>query len=102
MGDNSAETMPPLMQYFEEQRAGGGKLLVADPRLTPTAQRADLHLRLIPGTDAALANGLLHILVRDGMVDTDYLASRTEGFDRVKAEVATYWPGAGGTNYRSA
>ena len=92
VGDNSAETMPPLMQYFEEQRAGGGKLVVADPRLTATAQRADLHLRLMPGTDAALVNGLLHILIRDGMVDTGYLASRTEGFDRVKAEVATYWP----------
>ena len=92
VGDNSAETMPPLMQYFEEQRAGGGKLVVADPRLTPTAQRADLHLRLIPGTDAALANGLLHIVIRDGMADADYLAERTEGFDRVKAEVTTYWP----------
>ena len=92
VGGNSMETMPPMMQYFEEQRAGGGKLVVADPRLTATAQRADLHLRLIPGTDAALANGVLHILVRDGMIDKDYLKDRTEGFDRVKAEVATYWP----------
>ncbi len=92
VGDNPAETMPPLMQYFDEQRANGGRLVVADPRLTPTAQRADLHLRLIPGTDAALANGLLHILIRDGMVDVEYLAERTEGFDRVKAEVTTYWP----------
>lgn len=92
MGDNPAETMPPLMQYFEEQRANGGTLLVADPRLTPTAQRADLHLRLIPASDAALANGILHILIRDGMVDANYLAERTEGFDRVKAAVATYWP----------
>ena len=92
VGDNSAETMPPLMQYFDALRANGGKLVVADPRLTPTAQRGDLHLRLIPGSDAALVNGLLHILVRDRMVDTDYLAARTEGFDRVKAEAATYWP----------
>ena len=92
MGDNPAETMPPMMQYFDEQRANGGRLLVADPRLTPTAQRADLHLRLMPGTDAVLANGLLHILIRDVLVDEDYIAERTEGFDRVKAEVATYWP----------
>ena len=92
VGDNSAETMPPLMQYFEERQASGGNLVVADPRLTPTAQRANLHLRLIPGSDAALLNGLLHILIRDGMVDTDYLDARTEGFDRVKSEVATYWP----------
>ena len=92
LGSNSAETMPPMMQYFEAQREAGGKLIVADPRLTPTAQRADLHLRLIPGTDAALANGLLHILVRDGLIDTDYIADRTEGFDLVRNLVATYWP----------
>ncbi len=92
VGDNPAETMPPIMQYFDAQRASGGRLVVADPRLTPTAQRADLHLRLMPGTDAALVNGLLHILIRDGMVDTDYLAQRTEGFERVKASVTTYWP----------
>ena len=92
VGDNPAETMPPMMQYFDEQRANGGRLIVADPRLTPTAQRADLHLRLMPGTDAVLANGLLHILIRDGMVDAAYLAERTEGFDRVRSAVATYWP----------
>ena len=92
LGDNPAETMPPIMQYFDAQRAHGGQLVVADPRRTATAQRADLHLRLIPGTDAALVNGLLHILIRDGMIDNDYLAARTEGFARVKAIVATYWP----------
>ena len=92
LGSNSAETMPPIMQYFEAQRENGGKLIVADPRLTPTAQRADLHLRLIPGTDAALANGLLHILVRDGLIDADYIAERTDGFEPVRNLVATYWP----------
>ncbi len=92
VGDNPAETMPPLMQYFDAQRANGGQLIVADPRLTPTAQRATLYLPLMPGTDAALANGLLHILIRDRMVDAEYLAERTEGFDRVRAAVATYWP----------
>ena len=91
-GGNPAETMPPLMQYFERQRAAGGKLIVADPRLTPTGQRADLHLRLIPGTDAALANGLLHILIRDGLTDAAYIAERTAGFDAVRNLAATYWP----------
>ena len=91
-GGNPAETMPPLMQYFERQRAAGGKLIVADPRLTPTGQRADLHLRLIPGTDAALANGLLHILIRDGLTDDAYIGERTAGFDAVRNLAATYWP----------
>ena len=92
VGSNASETMPPIMQYFEAQRANGGRLIVADPRLTPTAQRADLHLRLTPGTDAALANGILHILVRDGLIDTDYINSRTEGFASVRGTVSTYWP----------
>ena len=92
MGSNSSETMPPIMQYFESQKVNGGQLIVADPRLTPTAQKADLHLRLIPGTDAALANGLLHIIVRDGRLDLDYIARHTEGFDQVRGLVSTYWP----------
>ena len=92
VGSNAAETMPPIMQYFEAQRTNGGRLIVADPRLTATAQRADLHLRLTPGTDAALANGILHILVRDGLIDTDYIEARTEGFAAVRATVSTYWP----------
>ena len=92
VGSNASETMPPIMQYFDTQRANGGRLIVADPRLTTTVQRADLHLRLTPGTDAALANGIMHILVRDGLIDTDYIEAHTEGFASVRATVSTYWP----------
>lgn len=92
VGSNAAETMPPFMQYFEQQRAQGGKLIVVDPRASVTAQNAALHLKLTPGTDAALAGGLLHILIRDGLIDADYIRERTEGFESVKGAVATYWP----------
>jgi assimilatory nitrate reductase catalytic subunit len=92
IGSNPAETMPPIMQYFEEQRERGGTLIVADPRLTATAKFATLHLQLVPGTDAALANGLLHVAVRDKLIDLDFIASRTNGFDRVRRTVASYWP----------
>jgi assimilatory nitrate reductase catalytic subunit len=92
VGGNVAETMPPFMQYLDAQRNHGGHLVVADPRHSATAQSATLHLRLTPGSDAALANGLLHILVRDGLIDAEYVDQRTEGFDRVKGVVATYWP----------
>jgi assimilatory nitrate reductase catalytic subunit len=81
-----------MMQYFEAQRLNGEQLIVVDPRASATAQAATLHLRLTPGSDAALAHGLLHILVRDGLVDRDYICERTEGFDQVKAMVAAYWP----------
>ncbi len=92
VGANPAETMPPLMQYFDKQHASGGQLIVIDPRQSATAQIANLHLRLIPGTDAALANGLLHLLIRDGLVDESYIRTRTEDFNATKAVAATYWP----------
>jgi assimilatory nitrate reductase catalytic subunit len=92
VGSNVAETMPPIMQYFEGQLAGGGQLIVVDPRRTATAQWATQHLRLRPGADAALANGLLHILIRDELVDADYIRTRTEGFEEVRHLAAAYWP----------
>lgn len=92
VGSNVAETMPPLMQYFSEQQSNGGKLVVVDPRRSATAGWAALHLRVRPGSDVALANGLLHILIRDRLVDDDYIRGRTEGFDDVRHLVATYWP----------
>jgi assimilatory nitrate reductase catalytic subunit len=92
VGSNVAETMPPIMQYFEAQRARGGCLVTIDPRTSSTAQNATLHLRLVPGTDIALANGLLHILIRDKLIDLDYIRKRTSGFEQAKAIAATYWP----------
>jgi assimilatory nitrate reductase catalytic subunit len=91
-GANPAETMPPIMQYFEAQRAGGGKLIVADPRRTTTARAADLHLQLSPGSDGALANGLLHIAVADKLIDEEYIAARTTGFEAVRRHIASFWP----------
>ncbi len=91
-GGNPAETMPPIMQYFETQRARGGKLIVSDPRLTATARLAHLHLQLTPGTDAALANGLLHVAVRDKLIDPHFIATRTTGWNAVRRIVASYWP----------
>jgi assimilatory nitrate reductase catalytic subunit len=91
-GANPAETMPPIMQYFDAQRTAGGTLIVADPRRTATAKAADLHLQLTPGTDAALANGLLHIAIQRGLIDRDYIEARTTGFAAVRRSVASYWP----------
>ncbi len=91
-GSNVAETMPPVMQYFDEQRSRGGRLVVIDPRSTPTARGATLHLQVTPGTDLALANGLLHILVKEGLVDLDFIHARTTGFEAVRRTVASYWP----------
>jgi len=91
-GGNPAETMPPVMQYFEAQRRRGGTLIVSDPRRTETAKLAHLHLQLTPGTDAALANGLLHVAIRDKLLNETFIRSRTNGFQAVRRICASYWP----------
>ena len=92
VGSNAAETMPPIMQYFEEQAKNGGSLIVVDPRRTPTAAAATLHLQITPGTDVALANGLLYIALKAGHLDEKFIAARTSGFERVRRTVSSYWP----------
>ncbi len=90
-GSNVADTMPPLMQWISAQRAQGA-LIVVDPRRTDTAKGAELHLQLTPGTDLLLANGLLHLAIEDGLVDLDYLARRTVGYDEVRRAVLDVHP----------
>ncbi|MCC9307875.1 molybdopterin oxidoreductase family protein [Kitasatospora sp. RB6PN24] len=92
VGANPAETMPPALRYFRELRENGGTLIVVDPRRTRTAEQADLHLQPLPGTDLALALGLLHLLIADGTVDTDFVAERTAGFEQARAAAMAHWP----------
>ncbi|HJQ42619.1 MAG TPA: molybdopterin oxidoreductase family protein, partial [Jatrophihabitantaceae bacterium] len=92
VGSNPAETMPPFSRWLSEQQDNGGKLIVVDPRLTPTARQAALHLQITPGTDLALANGLVHLVLAGGYVDKAYVDARTSGFDDVRRTVAAYWP----------
>jgi assimilatory nitrate reductase catalytic subunit len=91
-GANSAETMPPFLRYLGRQRRAGGRLIVIDPRATETATEATLHLQPTPGTDLALANGLLHVILAEGLADSAFIAERTSGFDEAMATVAGYWP----------
>src|SRR5262249_41831655 len=85
-------TMPSVMGYLSDLRARGGALLVADPRRGDIARHADLHLQPIPGTDLALANGMLHLAIADGLADEAYVAERTSGFAAVRSSVNGYWP----------
>jgi assimilatory nitrate reductase catalytic subunit len=92
VGSNLAETMPPVMQYFQEQKERGGALIVVDPRATLTSAAATLHLQITPGTDAALANGLLHIARKEGYTDAAFIAERTADFDKARQVASSYWP----------
>src|SRR5918999_3398163 len=91
VGANVAETMPPFVRHLPGAGDDRG-LIVVDPRRSQTARDADLHLQVTPGTDLALANGLLHIAIAEGLIDTDYIAARTTGFDEVRRNVSAYWP----------
>ncbi|MDT0345217.1 molybdopterin oxidoreductase family protein [Streptomyces litchfieldiae] len=92
VGSNLAETMPPALRYFTELRENGGTLIVVDPRRTRTAEQADLHLAPRPGTDLALALGLLHLVVAEGRVDEAFVAERTTGWEQARAAAMAHWP----------
>ena len=92
VGANPADAMPPAMQYLDAGRATGARHIVVDPRRTATAAGSYRHLQPLPGTDLALANGLLHIAVREGLLDEEFIRTRTTGFDAVRAATASYWP----------
>lgn len=92
VGSNPAETMPPSLRYFTELRENGGTLIVVDPRRTKTAEQADLHLAPRPGTDLALALGMLHLVVAEGRVDERYVEERTAGWEDARAAAMGHWP----------
>ncbi|WP_263706009.1 assimilatory nitrate reductase catalytic subunit NasC [Shouchella tritolerans] len=87
VGTNLAECQPTLMPYIEEAKKNGAFLIVVDPRETATAQLADLHIKLKPGTDAALANGLLKCILEGGYENAAFIQKRVEGFEEVKAHI---------------
>ncbi|MET7439583.1 molybdopterin oxidoreductase family protein [Streptomyces sp. NPDC005496] len=92
VGSNLAETMPPALRYLTELKENGGTLIVIDPRRTRTAEQADLHLAPRPGTDLALALGLLHLVVAEGRTDEEYIRERTSGWEEARAAAMAHWP----------
>ncbi|GEC05884.1 hypothetical protein SSP24_35390 [Streptomyces spinoverrucosus] len=92
VGSNLAETMPPALRYLTELKDNGGTLIVIDPRRTRTAEQADLHLAPRPGTDLALALGLLHLVVAEGRADEEYIRERTTGWEDARAAAMAHWP----------
>jgi len=93
IGSNMAECHPILfLRLLDRKRANGAKLIVVDPRRTPTAEKADLYLPIEPGTDLALLNGLLHLLVVNGRIDHAFIQKYTEGWDEMPAFLEAYTP----------
>lgn len=89
-GTNVSETFPTLTHWIWQARDHGGKLIVVDPRLTPIARTADLHLPIRPGRDSALYGAILHQLIKHDWLDHDFIANHTSDFEKAKEAVADY------------
>ena len=92
IGANMAECHPILFTRVLDRRAGGSKLIVVDPRCTPTAEKADLFLQIKPGTDLALLNGLLHLLEKSDCIDPNFISQHTEGWEALQTLLKDYPP----------
>jgi assimilatory nitrate reductase catalytic subunit len=93
-GSNTAFAHPILYRRIEDAKRANPALrtIVVDPRRTETADAADLFLQIQPGTDVALFNGMLHVILWEGWIDTAYIAAHTSGFDAVKQRVRDFTP----------
>jgi assimilatory nitrate reductase catalytic subunit len=95
LGSNVAETMPPFVQHLQGARDAGG-LIVVDPRRSATAafqsDGGGRHLQPLPGTDLTLLLGLSHVVIHEGLADTDFIRARTSGFEALSRSVNAFWP----------
>lgn len=92
IGSNTTEAHPVTSYRIKKATEEGAKLIVVDPRKIELTKNADLWLRLKPGSNTAVLNGLAHVILRDGLWDKDFVATRAEGFDEWKKVVEKYTP----------
>ncbi len=92
IGSNTTEAHPVLGAMIKERKKNGAKLIVCDPRKIELAKYADVYLRQKSGTDVALVNGMMHVILRDNLQDEAFIAERVENFEALKTTVASYTP----------
>ncbi len=93
IGANMADCHPILFLRMMDRVKAGAKLIVVDPRRTATADKADLFLQIAPGSDLALLNGLLHLIIENGRTDPHFIAEFTEGWEVMPSFLEQYTPG---------
>ena len=92
VGSNPEEAHPVVGMQIRQAVQRGCKIIVADPRDIGLAQNADIHLKLRPGTNVAFANGIMHVIIEEGLQDTKFIEERTEGYEKIKEIVKDYTP----------
>jgi anaerobic selenocysteine-containing dehydrogenase len=91
-GSNVITSNIHLWRYILKARARGAKIVTIDPLLTKTGEQSDEHIAIMPGTDGALALAMMHIIIRDGLQDQDYIDRYTIGYEQLRARVREYAP----------
>ncbi|MEM3207281.1 MAG: formate dehydrogenase subunit alpha, partial [Halobacteria archaeon] len=91
-GSNTTENHPVIATFLKQAAKRGSKLVVVDTRSIPLARHADLLLQIRPGTDVALYNGLMHLVLKLGLEDREFIEKHTEGFEALKRTVRRYTP----------
>lgn len=84
IGSNYAENHPVAARWVFDAKDRGAKIILADPRRTPVSWSADIFLRLKPGTDAVLLNGMLKTIIDEGLLNLEFIRNRTKGFSELK------------------
>ena len=92
IGSNTTEAHPLVASHILKAKERGAKIIVVDPRKVQIGRLADLYLRFRPGTDVAVLNGLMNVIISEGLADEEYIAARTEGYEEMKALVEEYTP----------
>lgn len=91
-GSNIITSNIHLWRYILKARSQGARIVTIDPLRTRTGEQSDEHIPIMPGTDGALALGMMHIILRDGLQDQDYIDRYTLGFEELKARAQEYPP----------
>ncbi len=92
VGSNPEEAHPVVGMQIRQAVQNGTRLIVVDPRNIGLTKDADIHLKLKPGTNIAFANGMMHIMIKEGLVDRKFIEERTEGYEELKEIVKEYTP----------
>jgi formate dehydrogenase alpha subunit len=92
IGSNPTEAHPVVGAQIRQAVQRGTKLIIADPRKIDLTKNAEIHLQIKPGTNVAFANGLMHIIIKEGLADTEFINSRTEGYKEIAEIVEEYTP----------
>ena len=92
IGSNTKETHPVIANRMLKAVKKGAKIIIADPRKVPLVRFSEIFLRLNPGTDVALINGIAHVILKEGLNNREFVIARTDGFDKWKESIESFTP----------